>query len=405
MASAHKPKRLLILGLLLAVLAAVLVWRWPALKLLLVRGAVEIQARKPEVDEPRLPVNLRPIASGFEVITDLQVPPDAPETILVVEKAGKLWRLDTATGDRQLLATMDVSHRSETGLLGLALHPRFAVNRLMFIYCVAEVDGRDQSLVEAWTLPPAGPAQRLRRVLQVDQPPYPNHKAGQLAFGADGYLYVGLGDGGSAGDPHGNGQNLSTLLGKILRIDVDRRSGDLAYAIPADNPFVATPGARPEIWALGLRNPWRFSFDSRGRLVIADVGQDSWEELDLGVAGGNYGWNRREGRACYPPGAACDSAGLVEPFWQGRHPRHLSVTGGYLYEGKDIPRLAGRYVFGDFVVRRLWAIDLPTGPTDTALRSPVALCDHEALVTTFGRRRDGELYVGDFGGRIWRLVP
>lgn len=400
-----RPRRLGYLLLVLALLAAAVAWRWPTLKLLLVRGIAESQARKAQVDEPRLPVRLELVAKGFEQITDLQVPSDAPETILVVEKGGNLWRLDRPSGRRELLASLEVSHRSETGLLGLALHPDFVNNRRMFLYSVAEVDGRDQSQVEAWTLPKQGKAARLQRILLVDQPPYPNHKAGQLAFGPDGYLYVALGDGGSGGDPHGNGQNLGTLLGKLLRIDVDHPSGERAYAVPADNPFAGVAGARPEIWAYGLRNPWRFSFDRRGQLVIADVGQNAWEELDLGVRGGNYGWNRREGRHCYPPEAACDASGLVEPFWEGGHPRHTSVTGGYVYEGKAIPQLAGRYVFGDFVVQRLWAIDLPQGASDTALHLPLALCDHEGLITTFGRRPDGELYVGDYGGRIWLIVP
>lgn len=365
-------------------------------------------------DLPRLAVGLQKIASGFNQITDLQAVPDPlPEPwLVVVEKTGQAHLLDRQTYKRVNVLSVVVATRSEEGLLGWAFDPSFAGNRLFYTNAVVEEEGKDRTSIDAWRFPdipadgslPSGKATFVRRVLAFDQP-YPNHNGGQLAFGKDGMLYVGTGDGGSAGDPHGNGQNPASWLGKMLRIDVRSPAAGQGYAVPADNPFVGQTSHLPEIWALGLRNPWRFSFDQRGRLWVADVGQNRLEEIDLVQRGANLGWNKKEGRDCFEPASGCEVGGLTEPFWQGAHPDHVSVTGGFVYEGRAIPSLAGKYVFGDFIVRRLWAADAP--PDDQpAQAGPVWwLADHDLMVSTFGRERDGELLVGDFGGTIWRIVP
>jgi glucose/arabinose dehydrogenase len=232
----------------------------------------------------------------------------------------------------------------------------------------------------------------------VDQP-YGNHKAGQLAFGPDGDLYVGFGDGGSEGDPQGNGQNTHTFLGKMLRIDVNHRDSGKAYAIPQDNPFVNTSSFLPEIWALGLRNPWRYSFDSQGRLIVSDVGQDTWEEIDLLEKGRNYGWNIREGKHCYHPPQGCRTQGLTDPIYEYSHDEGIAVIGGYVYDGKAIPSLSGKYVFGDFGSGRLWALTLPDAS------DVFALGRWGVSISTFGRDLQGELYLADYtSGKIYHIA-
>lgn len=402
-------RALLLLALLAA--AALLLWRIDDVTVLWARHQPRQQLARPGL--PHIAVALQPLAEGFEQITDLQVaPPPLPSHWLaVVEKPGRLWLLDTATQRRQLILTVEVATRSEQGLLGLAFDPDFARTRRFFTNSVGTDDGQDRSHIDAWRFPPVGadgglpatPAQHLARVMAFDQP-YANHNGGQLAFGPDGMLYIGTGDGGSAGDPHGYAQNLQSYLGKMLRIDVRGVDAAGGYRVPADNPWVGLAGALPELWALGLRNPWRFSFTGDGRLLVADVGQHRFEEIDLVLRGANLGWNHREGRSCFAPPEGCASAGLTEPFWQGEHPEHVALTGGYVYEGGAIPALRGKLVFGDFVTHRLWAVDVP--PVDQPSRpgQQYWLVDHDLSVTTFARERDGGLLVGDFGGRIARLV-
>jgi glucose/arabinose dehydrogenase len=216
---------------------------------------------------------------------------------------------------------------------------------------------------------------------------------------------VALGDGGSAGDPMGNGQRLDTLLGKILRIDVDAGRGGAPYGIPRDNPFVGRDGARPEIWAFGLRNPWRFSFDREdGAMWIGDVGQGSIEEIDLGRAGRggeNYGWNVMEGTACFSPPAGCDEGGLVLPVAEYRHDRGCSVTGGFVYRGSSWPNLVGAYLFADYCSGIVWGLDA----ADPRAAPPVILLESGMAISSFGEDASGELYVTDHGkGRVLRVV-
>jgi glucose/arabinose dehydrogenase len=240
-------------------------------------------------------------------------------------------------------------------------------------------------------------------ILTVDQP-FVNHNGGQIAFGPEGYyLYIGMGDGGSARDPMGNGQNLGALLGKILRIDVNwnRAGGDRAYGVPADNPFVGQSGARSEVWAYGLRNPWRFSFDSQtGQLWIADVGQNSREEIDIGQKGGNYGWNVMEGLNCLS-GSSCDRSGKVLPVIDYPTGADCAVTGGYVYRGGEMPGLVGAYIYGDYCSGRIWGLRYD-GAQVTEQR---LLLDSSLLLSSFGVDPRGELYAVDHNdGGLYRLV-
>jgi glucose/arabinose dehydrogenase len=251
-------------------------------------------------------------------------------------------------------------------------------------------------------------ASETRAVLEVKQP-YDNHNGGQIAFGEDGYLYIALGDGGDGGDPHRNGQNRNTLLGKILRIDVDRTDGGMQYGIPSDNPFVGDPSARAEIWAYGVRNPWRFSFDRGGRMIVADVGQDRFEELSFAGRGGNLGWRQREADVCFEApadGSPCDDGLMREPFLAYGREDGQSVTGGLVYEGSAIPELRGKYLFADFVRGKFWALDLPDVSDDrVSPRALLSLGRFSVMPSAFARDVVGELYVADFGrGSVYRIA-
>jgi glucose/arabinose dehydrogenase len=294
--------------------------------------------------------------------------------------------------------TEQVSLGSEQGLLGLAFSP--SGQHLYVNYTDANGDTR----VTGYRMRDgrADPATR-RNVLFVDQP-YSNHNGGNLAFGPDGYLYIGLGDGGSGGDPHGNGQSLSTLLGKMLRID-PRPSGERPYGIPSDNPFVDRPDARPAIWAYGLRNPWRYSFDRlTGDLWIADVGQNEWEEVDrqpAGSAGGeNYGWNVLEGQHPFS-GAEVPSDAVPPMFEYSQDAGGCTVIGGYVYRGEAIPELQGAYVFGDLCLGRIEALRVEEGRV-TGHR---VLGPEVPSLSSFGEDTRGELYAMSLGGEVYRLVP
>ena len=365
-------------------------------------SAVEPAFEGPDATRPQIAVRLVPVARDLPEPTDIQFPPGDADRMVVLSKSGVARWVRLSTGERGTLLQLDVSTRSEMGLLGLAFHPQFELNGLVIVnYCPSA--GERRSVLSAFTVDRATWTASGERVLLEVAQPYANHDAGQLAFGPDGMLYVGWGDGGSGGDPRGNGQDATTLLGAMLRIDVDRADGDRPYAVPADNPFVGHPAARPEIWATGLRNPWRFSFAPDGRLVVADVGQDAWEEIDVVERGDNLGWNTREGRHCYPPDARCDATGFTDPVYEYSHEEGQSVTGGYVYSGKAVPALGGKYVFGDFVDGRIWAIDLPVDRSELATAS--ALGRWPILLSTFGRDADGELYVADYGsGTVYRLA-
>lgn len=250
-----------------------------------------------------------------------------------------------------------------------------------------------------------------RIIFEVEQP-YPNHNAGQLAFGPDGFLYIAWGDGGSREDPKRHAQNMQTYLGAMLRIDPGAEAGSKKYRVPADNPFVGRAGVLPELFAVGLRNPWRFSFDPAGRLVVADVGQDRFEEVSIVQAGKNYGWDVREASACHRPKTNCANRSargdaFVDPVYEYGRDDGRSITGGYVYTGTRIAALKGRYVFGDFVSGRIWAIRLPgDGRSRVAKNAAAALGKWPLLISTFGRDNRGEVYVADFGGgKVYRIEP
>ncbi len=328
----------------------------------------------------------------------------ADERLFVVEQAGVIRVVDSAgLASQPFLDIRDrVGSGGERGLLGLAFPSDFASSGRFYAYYT---DRSGTSVLSRFRVSddPSRADPASEEVLIIQAQPRANHNGGQLAFGPDGYLYWGLGDGGGGGDPTNAGQNLATLLGKLLRIDVGPSSG---YAVPPTNPFVTTEGALDEIWAYGLRNPWRFSFDrATGDLYVADVGQNQIEEVNFQSAGSpggqNYGWNVMEGDACFAPASGCDQSGLVLPVFTYRHgpTTGRSITGGYVYRGQEIPELSGRYLYGDYVSGRVWVTDAASGWEGTLL------WDADFSISTFGEDAAGELYVVDHDGRLYRLAP
>src|SRR6266542_4878422 len=326
---------------------------------------------------------------------------DKSGRMFVVEKKGTIAIL--RDGKRAATLFLDISDLidssgSEQGLLGLAFHPDYASNGRFFVYYTASNGDNTLARYQVSDAPDVADP-RSAQVLFAVKDPAPNHNGGMLAFGPDGYLYVGLGDGGSAGDPWGNAQNRGVLLGKLLRLDVDK--GD-PYAIPPDNPWAAGGDARGEVWAYGLRNPWRFSFDrATGDLYIADVGQYKYEEIDFqpaGAKGGlNYGWNVREGLHCYRD-QSCSSEGFVDPIYEYTHDSGCSVTGGYVYRGASFPRLQGTYFFSDYCSGTIWSLR-QSAPGQWQQRE---LLQSRLSVSSFGEDQAGELYVTDLGGGVYQ---
>ena len=351
-------------------------------------------------------LELQPVASGLSSPLYLTTPTGDPR-LFIVEQAGRIRIVESG----QLLAQafLDIRDRvasgGEEGLLGLAFHPNYAGNGYFYVDYTHLNNARDTlyTLIERYSVSPApdsADSASHKLILRIVQP-YTNHNGGLVMFGPDGMLYIGMGDGGSGGDPENRAQNPDSLLGKLLRIDVDH--GD-PYAIPASNPFAAGGGA-PEIWALGLRNPWRFSFDPpSGRLYIADVGQNAWEEVDVEPAsqgGLNYGWRIMEGAHCYNP-ASCSSAGLVLPVIEYDHSNGCSIIGGFVYRGSRWPSLAGQYFYSDYCSGWMrsfaYANGAVTGQTTWSLN--VSLGN----VLSFGEDSAGELYVLSAGGSIYRIA-
>ena len=330
---------------------------------------------------------------------------DGSGRIFVLEQGGqiRIVRDGRLVGDPFLDIGDRLTAGGESGLLGLAFHPDFPADPRFFVnYTDLEGDTIVASFTaEAGTNRADGGSEVV--LLRIDQP-YSNHNGGALAFGPDGYLYISTGDGGSGGDPHDNGQRLDTLLGKILRIDVDGSSGDARYAVPPDNPFVDQSDTLPEIWHLGLRNPWRMSFDREsGDLWIGDVGQGSWEEIDLaraGTGGLNFGWNRVEGFECFV-GDSCDDPAFTPPVTVYSHDFGCSVIGGIVYRGTAQPLLTGGYVYSDYCSGHLWVLD-PTndGPLDGRL-----VAETGRNLSAIGEDEAGEAYATDLTlGELLRVV-
>jgi glucose/arabinose dehydrogenase len=346
------------------------------------------------------------VVSGLSNPVGMERPP-SDNRFFIVEQRGTIRILENgALQSGNFLDIQSVTNfdGQEQGLVGLAFHPNFATNHRFYVnYTIDDVGQRETIISEFQTLTsdPNTADPTSERVLLVVNQPFPNHKGGQLVFGPDGFLYIGLGDGGSGGDPQGNGQNLSTFLGKMLRIGVDPPfTGGREYAIPADNPF-AVSGGLPEIWAYGLRNPWRFSFEPvTNRMFVADVGQDSWEEIDILQKGGNFGWNVMEGMHCFPPGTTtCDMTNKILPIFEYSHSDGIAVIGGYVYKGTAIASLANKYIFAD-LTGKIWS--LTEAPANTWTRGDLLATN--LTLTSFGRDAAGELYLVDYNGNILKLV-
>jgi glucose/arabinose dehydrogenase len=349
---------------------------------------------------------LAEIVSGLDFPLYLSAPPGDLNRLFIVEKGGviRIVKNGALLPSPFLDIGTLVSTGSEQGLLGLAFDPGYvSTGRFIVHYTDAAGDTRLSSFQVSGDPDVADPGSEAV-ILTADQP-YDNHNGGQVSFGPDGFLYLGLGDGGSAGDPEGRGQDLSDLLGSILRIDV---SAGAAYTIPPDNPFVGVAGARPEVWSYGLRNPWRFSFDrATGDLYIADVGQGNYEEVDISLAAGgagkgvNYGWDRMEGAHCFS--SACSPSGLALPALEYDHGEGCSITGGYVYRGSAVPALQGQYFFSDWC--RGWVRSFRfSGGSATELTEWPSLRTGGTIVS-FGEDAAGELYVVESGGRISKIVP
>jgi glucose/arabinose dehydrogenase len=332
-------------------------------------------------------------------------PGDGTDRLCVVEQAGtiRIFPSDTTITSTKLFLDIhdSVASGGELGLLGLAFHPNYASNG--YFYVDYTRDNPLRTVISRFRVSVSNPdsADLSSEYTLLEQlQPYDNHNGGQLAFGPDGYLYIAFGDGGSGGDPQGNGQNRSTFLGKILRINVDSAAGQLHYAIPPDNPYYGDTTKKQEIFTYGMRNPWRFSFDGN-TLWCADVGQGSWEEIDTLVNGGNYGWNTMEGMHCYSPSTGCDTTGLIPPIWEyGHDAGRCAIMGGFVYRGAALPSLAGRYLYADNCTGEIWSLTpVPSSPPTETL-----LLGSGMSISSFGEDRFQEMYVCDLGsGKVYKL--
>ena len=371
-----------------------------------------VQSRDSEPTPPPAPtakrlesVRLEPAAADREFRSPTNLVQAGDGKFWVSEQDGRVWVFDAVeSGNAKVALVLDItdrvsSRRTEEGLLGMAFDP----DDEGYIYVYYSASDPRRSVVSRFTIVADGTgvdASSELVILEVGQP-FANHNGGQIAFGPDGYLYIGLGDGGGAGDPLGSGQDTSTLLGSILRIDASGSSPTHPYSVPGDNPFVGSDG-RSEIWAYGLRNPWRFSFDREtGDLWAGDVGQNQWEEIDLIERGGNYGWNVLEGNHCFRPRDNCDTTGKAPPVWEySLDGAPCSVIGGYVYRGDAIPWLRGAYVYGDFCSGEVFGLRYVDG----------AALEHKRLIGTdlsimsFAEGNSGEIYLLSQKSGIYRLT-
>nr|WP_290669028.1 PQQ-dependent sugar dehydrogenase [Ardenticatena sp.] len=429
----------LTLAFVFLILATVLVWQWQRPTVSPSTGEIRVLATVPPTQTPAPTATHAPTTTSIPAATATTRPTPRPtETptpawpprialepfvslgegdlvymtsigdgsgrLFLVQRQGFVYEIRDGAIDSTPF--LDVSALVETGfveqgLLSLAFSPDFAQSREFYINYTAK-SGRGDTIVARYRVGADGRADptSARTILQIDQPAA-NHNGGLLLFGPDGYLYIGTGDGGAAGDPWNNAERLDTLLGKLLRIDV---IGQETYAIPRGNPFDPADGQKAEIWAYGLRNPWRFSFDRlTGDLYIADVGQDAWEEVNFTPAGSpgglHYGWDTMEGAHCFEPPEGCDTSGKVLPVAEYDHSFGCSITGGYVYRGTRFPSLSGTYFFGDYCSGRIWGLRQHNGQWQLA-----ELLDTNVFISSFAEDEAGELYVLDLRGDVYHLT-
>lgn len=374
-----------------------------------VNEEVETEMQEPEEDDPDTDdndtdgetisiVNAFPNLS-FSQPLDLQTANDGSNNLYVAEKGGDIKVFDNMSSVADTETFLDlgsISTSSEQGLLGFAFHPDFGVNGHFYVFYTPSAN---MAFISRFTVSQTNSnladANSELVVLEIPQPET-NHNGGQIAFGPDGYLYIAVGDGGGGGDPDGNSQNRSNLLGNILRIDVNSTEGGLNYAIPSDNPFINESSFRSEIYAYGLRNPWRMSFDTlTGKLWTGDVGQNKIEEIDVIELGGNYGWNLFEGTDCFSGG--CDNSNLIAPIFEYNQDNgDRSITGGYVYRGNENTSLQGKYIYGDFVSGRIWALDEDGSGNEPIFESGLS-------ISSFGTDANQELYICAFDGSIYKF--
>ncbi|HEV3338972.1 MAG TPA: PQQ-dependent sugar dehydrogenase [Pirellulales bacterium] len=367
------------------------------------------------VNEARLDVGIERAFPNLEFNRPLVLTHagDGSNRVFVASQLGKVFVFPNDQDVIESAEFLDIESRvryndkeNEEGFLGLAFHPKYKTNGEVYVYYTT-TDTPHTSVISRFRRSKddpnrADPASE-EEVLRIPQP-YWNHNGGTLVFGPDGYLYIGLGDGGFRDDPHGNGQNLATLLGSILRIDVDHRDGKKGYSIPKDNPFADRKDACGEIWAYGVRNIWRMSFDREtGVFWAADVGQDIWEEIDLIERGGNYGWNLREGRHKFGPRGSEARADLIDPIYEYHHDVGKSITGGHVYRGKRVPELAGAYVYADYITGKVYALRYDFSQKQVTANQPIE--GNVLPVFSFGEDESGDVYYMTTQGFIHRFTP
>lgn len=345
----------------------------------------------------------------FDQPVDIQSANDGTNRLFIVSQPGIIYVIENDAKTTTKKVFLDISDKvlygGEQGLLGLAFHPNYKNNGFFFVDYT--ISNPRRTIISRFKVSSSNPDKADRNseviLMEINQP-YANHNGGQIVFGPDGYLYISLGDGGSAGDPQNNAQNLKSHLGKILRIDVNNFSENKNYSIPPDNPFKGnTNGLKEEIYAWGLRNVWRFSFDKlTGKLWAADVGQNLWEEIDIIEKGKNYGWRIMEGFHCYNPATNCNTTNLTMPIWEYGHNDEggYSITGGYVYRGSNAKEIYGKYIYGDFVTGNIWALDYDGNNINNKL-----LFNTTYSISTFGVDESDELYFADYSsGKIYKFV-
>jgi glucose/arabinose dehydrogenase len=378
------------------------------------RAAIAVQPRPTVAAAPAafnpngIAISLRQVVGTFDHPVLVTSPRDGSRRLFVVEQSGRVRIIYNGAVLTTPFVNVSnlISTGGERGLLGLAFHPSFKTNGKIYVNYTNTAGNTVIAEYHITTSANHVTASTARRIMTIAQP-YPNHNGGGIAFGPDGFLYIGMGDGGSGGDPQNRAQSLNSLLGKMLRIDVNGRTATRAYRIPSTNPYVGRTGL-DQIWSRGLRNPWRWSFDRlKGDLWIGDVGQDRYEEIDRSTAASgrgraaNYGWRLFEGRHCFNPPTGCVRTGKTMPIVEYSHASGCSVTGGYVYRGPAYPMLYGGYFFGDYCSGKIWTISSAA----TSPATPVELLDTGFNISSFGQNDAGELYVVDHtGGHIYQVI-